>query len=102
MRGGHWHCRSGVGIGAEIEAAVSAACPKMLPTVGNVRGMSPKAAQACLDMKSRVAVSLKYTICRVSMVSPDGEVPAIRSARAPTMSIPLSLAAVICMVTGTR
>ena len=52
------------------------------PMVGNLLEIMPKVTQACLDRNNLSDESAKYTICWVSSVSPEWEVPQMQRARA--------------------
>ena len=72
------------------------------PIVGNLLEMSPSEIQACFERNRRFVAGLKYIICLVMIVDPSEDSPEIRTGRAPNISMPLLLAAVIFMVTGMR
>ena len=68
---------------------------RVSPIVGNLSDISPSEEQACLDRNNRLVAGVKYTISLVLIVEPVVDTPDMRRGRAPMMSIPLLLAAVI-------
>ena len=76
--------------------------PSVSPIVGNVLEMRPSLMQASLDRKSLLVTGVMYIICLVVMGDPVGDTPVMRNGMAPSISIPLLLAAVMCMLTGMR
>ena len=72
------------------------------PIVGKFLEIMPSIVHACFDMNSLLVESVKYTIWRVVGSMPDGDVPVKHRGRAPMMFIALLLAAVICILAGTR
>lgn len=75
---------------------------RVSPIVGNLSDISPSEEQACLDRNNLLVAGVKYTISLVLIVEPVVDTPDMRRGRAPMMSIPLLLAAVIVILTGIR
>ena len=72
------------------------------PTVRNWSQIIPRATHASLLGNSLSESLVIYVICRVSRVVPDFNSPEKRRMLAPSMFIPLLLAATMCRVTGMR
>ena len=72
------------------------------PTVGNWSEIIPRATRASLLRNSLSESLVIYVIWQVSRVVPDFDSPEKRRMVAPSMFIPLLLAATMCRVTGMR
>jgi len=116
LQGGQVHCELVVLPGAYVSLAegdVSVASHyvsgsvtlhvwRVSPTVGKFSVIIPTATQVSRLKKSLSQSLVRYTICRLSRVFPDGDLPENLRMTAPRILIPLLFTACICMVTGIR